>query len=58
MNTVDPCQDLVGRQHEPHHINEETERSSSMPRVTQLERSRAGTETQLCTAPLAHGWMP
>lgn len=45
MNASEPCQDLVGKQYEPHRIGEETERSSNMPRVTQFKGSRRGTET-------------
>lgn len=45
MNALQPCQDVVGKQYEPHYIDEETERSSNMPRVTQFKGSRAGTQT-------------
>lgn len=43
MNVIDPCRDLVGRQYGPHGIEGETGRSRNVPRVTQLEHSRAGT---------------
>lgn len=45
MNAFEPCQDLVGKQHEPRCIEEETERLSNMPRVIQLNGSRAGTQS-------------
>lgn len=47
MNALDSGQDLVGRQYEPHGTDEETGRSSNVPRITQLAHSRAGTQTQL-----------
>lgn len=47
MNALDLCQDLVGRQCEPHCVDEKTEGSSNELRVTQLtlEGSRARTQT-------------
>lgn len=48
MNALELCQDLVGRKYESHCRDEETERSNKEPRVTQLESSRARTQTQLC----------
>lgn len=53
MNVIDPCRDPVGRQYGPHGIEGETGRSRNVPRVTQLEHSRAGTRAQPCTAPLS-----
>lgn len=48
------CQDLVGRKCEPHCTDEDTERSNKVPKVTQLESSRARTQTQLCVTSALH----
>ena len=45
MNALDSCQDLGGRQNKPHFVDEETERSSNLPRVTKPEGE---TQTQQC----------
>lgn len=51
MNALELCQDLVGRQDEPHRIDKDTE---VLPRVTQLQGSKARTQIQLYMTPAPH----